>query len=107
MRALGLPSRTVDSRHDTVSQAGRALSSLAFAAIVCLAAGTACAERLADCVEVYSNTGANRLQGYTRIGCQAHCQSIQGWIDCYWDGSIVSLTGPSAAASTIRTRGDT
>jgi len=50
-----------------------------------LAAG-ACVENLADCVEVYMGTGANRLHGYSRIACEEHCRAITGWIDCYWDG---------------------
>jgi hypothetical protein len=47
---------------------------------------TGCAERLADCVEVYPGTGAPRLPGYTMTACQQHCKQVQGTIDCYWDG---------------------
>ena len=66
-----------------------------------LAAG-ACGERLADCVEVYAGTGATRLAGYTRTACEDHCKSIQGTIDCYWDGSIAALTIPSVSVDTGR-----
>ena len=43
-------------------------------------------EKLADCVEVYSGTGATRLSGFTRTACEDHCKAVQGAIDCYWDG---------------------
>ena len=59
--------------------------------------GAGCTERVADCVEVYANTGAMRQAGYTRIACEERCASIQGWIDCYWDGSIMTPTGPSVS----------
>jgi len=49
-----------------------------------------CAERVADCVEVYANTGATRRAGFTKTACEDHCNSIQGWIDCYWDGRIAA-----------------
>jgi len=43
-------------------------------------------EKLADCVEVYSGTGATRRPGFTQTACVDHCKSVQGAIDCYWDG---------------------
>jgi len=64
-----------------------------FIALLLTSAG--CAERLADCVEVYPNTGATRRPGYTRAACEERCASIQGALDCYWDGRLGTITEPS------------
>jgi hypothetical protein len=69
-----------------MSNSARALSSLAGISVVVTVAATGCAERLADCVEVYPMNVATRLPGYTMNGCTEHCKSVQGAIDCYWDG---------------------
>jgi hypothetical protein len=77
------PSRVEDTR----PQRKTGLSRLVGGGIIALLlAGGGCVENLADCVEVYASTGANRLHGYSRIACEEHCRSITGWIDCYWDG---------------------
>jgi hypothetical protein len=85
-----------------MSNSARALSFLTGGTVALLLAAGGCAERMADCVEVYPNTGATRRPGYTRTACEEHCKSIQGTIDCYWDGSIAALTGPSVTVTTGR-----
>ena len=100
-----MPSPLVDTivpLEETMSSSARALSLLAGATFVLLVAGSGCAERVADCVEVYPNTGASRLPGFTLAACEEHCKSVQGTIDCYWDGSIAALTGPSVSVPTGR-----
>jgi hypothetical protein len=89
------------------SAAGRAILAIIATAVSALAGTLGCAEKMADCVEVYPNTGATRLPGYTMTACQDHCKQVQGAIDCYWDGSIVSLpTGPSVIVEPGRTSTD-
>jgi len=66
---------------------GISISAVALGAVLALAACTELGmEKLADCVEVYSGTGATRRPGFTRSACDDHCKSVQGAIDCYWDG---------------------
>ena len=85
-----------------MSNSARALSILAAISVAVMVATTGCAERLADCVEVYPTNGATRLPGYTMTACAEHCKSVQGAIDCYWDGSIAAITGPSVTVSARR-----
>ena len=81
-------------------------SFLAASALVLLAATEACTERLADCVEVYPNTGATRRTGFTKAACEERCASIQGWLDCYWDGRLAGITEPSVVVTTGREGSD-
>ncbi|MBI4499546.1 MAG: hypothetical protein HY700_00130 [Gemmatimonadetes bacterium] len=85
-----------------MSNSARALLLLTGGTLALLFAGAGCVERLADCVEVYPGSGATRLPGYTMAACEEHCKSVQGTIDCYWDGSIAALTGPSVSVPTGR-----
>jgi len=73
-----------------MSQRLRSRLSIGAVALGALLALGACTElgmeKLADCVEVYSGTGATRRPGFTRTACEDHCKSVQGALDCYWDG---------------------
>jgi len=62
-----------------------------------------CAERVADCVEVYQGTGATRRPGYTMTACVDHCKQVQGAIDCYWDGDVTIVQGGSGNTMKGRT----
>jgi hypothetical protein len=102
-------SAMVDSKRTPVSGAGRALAWIGGLSLTLLAGTTGCAERLADCVEVYANTGANRLHGYTMTTCADHCKTVTGWLDCYWDGSVFSITAapvPDGNSRPLLTRSD-
>jgi hypothetical protein len=85
-----------------MTHSARALLFLLGGSLSLLVAAGACGERLADCVEVYAGTGATRRAGFTRTACEDYCKSVQGTIDCYWDGSIAALTIPSVNVETGR-----
>ena len=85
-----------------MSQPARALFLIGGATVAMLASFGGCAERMADCVEVYPGTGATRRPGFTMSACQEHCRQVQGTIDCYWDGSVGSIAGPSVIVVTGR-----
>jgi hypothetical protein len=66
---------------------GISIGAVALGAVLALTACTELGmEKLADCVEVYSGTGATRRPGFTQAACEDHCKSVQGALDCYWDG---------------------
>ena len=66
---------------------GISMGAIALGAMLALGACTELGmEKVADCVEVYSGTGATRRPGFTQTACVDHCKSVQGAIDCYWDG---------------------
>jgi hypothetical protein len=67
------------------SASAKALGSIGTLTMVLLLSGTACAERIGDCVEVRQGTGATRLAGYTEIACDQHCKQATGLLNCYWD----------------------
>ena len=83
-----------------MSNSALALAALVGTTFAVLVASSGCAERLADCVEVYSGTGATRLPGYTMTACEDHCKQVQGAIDCYWDGSVAAISEPTVTVVT-------